>query len=148
MRRLILLGLLLASLAACGPQADPKTVVEVFVAARDAGDIDGAMSVVSPDVVMRAPNELQYRGVSQVREWLQATLADYVYRPSELPKSASGASEVTWRDNLYSQSGSRWVGELEWQARIDGLKISSLQGRVVRGASGIICPLCPPGTRI
>jgi len=148
METLLRSGLLIVMLAlcACGPRADAKTVVEVFLSSREAGDIDGAMSVVAPEVVMRAPNELQYQGGGQVRQWLQATLSEYIYKLSEPP--ALNGNEVTWRDNLYSQSGFRWVGEIEWQAAVTDLKISSIRGRVVRGASGIICPQCPPGTRI
>ena len=145
-RLLLALLLLVSALAACGPQADAKTVVEVFLSARDSSDLDGAMSVVAPDVVMRAPNELEYRGAPQVRQWLQATMQDYTYELTQAPRLAG--SEVDWRDNLYSQAGSRWVGEIEWQAQIANLKITSISGRVIRGASGIICPQCPPGTRI
>jgi hypothetical protein len=119
----------------------------VFLSSRDVGDVDGAMTVVAPDVVMRAPNELQYRGADQVRQWLQVTLSEYLYKPSEPPRLGN-ANEVSWRDNLYSQDGSRWVGEIEWQAGVVDLKINSIEGKVVRGASGIICPRCPPGTRI
>ncbi|HLG71281.1 MAG TPA: hypothetical protein VK009_12715 [Chloroflexota bacterium] len=135
------------SLAACGPRPDAKTVVDVFLSSRDVGDVDGAMTVVAPDVVMRAPNELQYQGAGQVRQWLAATLSDYSYKPSEAPR-ITAPNHVSWRDNLYSQDGARWVGEIEWQASIADLKITFLQGTVLRGASGIICPRCPPGTRI
>ncbi len=143
----LVLALLFVSVTACGPQADAKTVVDVFVSARDTGDVDGAMSVLSPDIIMRAPNEVEYRGPAQVRQWLASTLADYSYKPSEAPKLVN-SGEVTWRDNLYSQTGGRWVGEIEWQAGISNLKIDSIRGRVLRGASGIICPQCPPGTSI
>jgi hypothetical protein len=118
----------------------------VFLSAREVGDIDGAMSVMSPEVVMRAPNELEYRGVAQVRQWLQASVSDYSYQLTEAPKLTSG--HVTWRDNLYSVSGSRWVGELGWEVSVTDLKITTINGRVIRGASGIICPQCPSGTRI
>jgi len=143
---LFAVGLFVMALAGCGPQPDAKTVVEVFLSSREVGDIDGAMSVVADDVIMRAPNELQYKGLPQVRQWLQASLNEYSYQLSSAPKP-SGA-EVTWRDNLYSQSGGRWVGEIEWQASVTELKIMTINGKVIRGASGIICPQCPPGTRI
>jgi hypothetical protein len=141
-----LLALLLLALSACGPRADAGTVVEVFLASRDARDVDGAMSVMSPEVVMRAPNELQYRGEAQVRQWLQSTLQEYSYQLVEGPKRSG--TQVTWRDNLVSQSGSRWVGEISWDVAVTDLKITAIEGKVVRGASGIICPQCPPGTRI
>src|SRR5437868_11484780 len=98
----LLLALVVLALSACGPQADARTVVDVFLAAREVGDVDGAMTVIAPDVVMRAPNELQYRGADQVRQWLRASLSEYVYKPSEEPH-LSGSNGVTWRDNLYSQ---------------------------------------------
>jgi hypothetical protein len=139
-------GMVFLALAACGPQADAKAVVEVFLSSREVGDIEGAMSVVAPDVVMRAPNELQYKGLPQVRQWLQASLNEYSYQTVSAPKM--NGADVTWRDNLLSQSGGRWVGEIEWQATVTDLKITALNGKVIRGASGIICPQCPPGTRI
>lgn len=143
----LLAAFILLALTACGPQPDAKTVVDVFLSARDAGDIDGAMSVVAPNVTMRAPNELVYEGPDQVRQWLQATLVEYVYNVSEGP-TITTPNDVTWHDNLYSQDGARWVGEIEWQAGVSDLKIATIRGRVIRGASGIICPRCPPGTRI
>jgi hypothetical protein len=121
-------------------------VAEVFVSSRDVGDIDGAVSVMSPEVVMRAPNELEYRGLTQVRQWLQASASDYSYQLTEAPKLSSG--HVAWRANLYSVSGSRWVGEIAWDIAVTDLKITTISGRVIRGASGIICPRCPAGTRI
>ena len=138
--------LILLALSSCGPEANAKTVVEVFISARDSGDVDGAMSVLAPEVILHAPNELEFRGAAQVRQWLQGTLADYSYQPSAGPTLAG--AEVSWNDNLYSLTGSRWIGEIEWQATISQLKITNLHGRVLRGASGIICPQCPPGTRI
>ncbi|HEY8693608.1 MAG TPA: nuclear transport factor 2 family protein [Chloroflexota bacterium] len=137
---------MLLALTACGPRADAKTVAEVFLSAREVGDVEGAVSVMSPEVVMRAPNALEYRGLAQVRQWLQASVSDYSYQLTEAP-TLSGA-HVSWRDNLYSLTGSRWVGELAWEVSVTDLKITAISGRVVRGASGIICPQCPPGTRI
>jgi hypothetical protein len=130
--------------AACGPRADARTVVEVFLSSREVGDLDGAMSVVADEVTVRAPNELQYKGAGQARQWLQATLNDYSFQMAEPPRMDGG--RVLWRDNLYS--GSRWVGEIGWEADVADLKIKTITGRVIRGASGIICPQCPPGTRI
>lgn len=142
---LLLLAAILAT-SACGPQPDAKTVVDVFLSARDVSDVDGAISLLSPDVVMRAPNELEYRGASQVRQWLEASVANYKYELLDAPKL--NGSHVTWRDNLSSLDGSRWVGEIAWDVSVKDLKIDSITGRVVRGASGMICPQCPPGTRI
>ena len=146
MKSLSLGALLLLALSACGPQADAKTVAEVFLSARDVDDVDGAMPIMAPGVVMRAPNELEYRGPAQVRQWLQTNLAEYTYKLSEAPKMSG--SRVTWRDNLYGADGSRWVGELAWDISVTNLEITAIDGRVLRGASGAICPRCPPGTRI
>lgn len=143
-RLVVALAMLL--LAGCGPRPDDKTVVEVFLSSRDAHDVDSAMSVVAPNADMKAPNELQYKGVEQIRQWLQATLNDYSFELTQSPRLNGG--HVTWRDNLYSVSGQRWIGEIAWDASVVDLKISTIDGRVVRGASGIICPSCPPGTKI
>jgi len=140
------LMLLLVLLAACGPQADANAVVQVFLSAREVGDVDGALSVVAPDAVMRAPNELQYRGIDQIRQRLQATLSDYSLELTQAPRLDTG--HVSWRDNLYSLANARWVGELAWEADVTDFKITNIRGQVIRGASGIICPLCPEGTRI
>jgi hypothetical protein len=149
-RALRLAGLLAllaaAALTACGPQPDAKTVVEVFLSSRDVSDVDGAASVLAPNVVMRAPNEVEYRGADQVRQWLRTAMAEYKYELIEEPRL--NGSRVSWRDNLSSLDGSRWVGEIAWDVAVSDLKITSIDGRVVRGASGIICPLCPAGTRI
>jgi len=37
---------------------------------------------------------------------------------------------------------------LAWDATVSHDKITDVRGQVVRGASGIICPQCPEGTRI
>ena len=132
--------------AACGPRADAATVVQVFLSSRDVRDIDSAMSVVAPNATMRAPNELQYSGGEQIRRWLETTLNDYSFELTQAPQ-ASG-THVSWRDNLYSNTGKRWVGEIAWDVSVTGIEISSIDGRVVRGASGVICPSCPPGTKI
>ena len=142
----LVLALPLLLLTACGPQADAKAVVDVFLSSREVRDVDSAMSVMAPNASMRAPNELQYKGVEQIRQWLQNTLNDYTFELAEAPRVAG--DRVSWRDNLYSQDGVRWVGEIEWHAAVAALKIASVQGKVVRGASGVICPRCPPGTRI
>ena len=137
---------LVLGLAACGPQPDAKTVVEVFLSSRDVSDVDGAVSVLAPNVVMRAPNEVEYRGADQVRQWLRSTVAEYKYELAEEPRLNGG--HVSWRDNLSSLDGARWVGEIAWDVTVSDLKITTIDGRVVRGASGIICPRCPAGTRI
>jgi len=144
--RLLAVLLLAVSVCACGGQAAPTTVVDVFLSARDARDVDGAMTVIAAGITMNAPNEVQYRGAGQLRQWLQATLHDYYFERSQTPHLDGG--QVAWRDNLYSLSGQRWVGEIAWQASVRGAQITAIDGRVIRGASGVICPLCPPGTRI
>ena len=137
---------LVLGLAGCGPQPDATTVVEVFLSSRDVSDVDGAASVLAPNVTMRAPNEVEYTGAEQVRQWLRTTIAEYKYELIEAPRM--NGNRVKWRDNLSSLDGARWVGEIAWEAAVSDLKITSIDGRVVRGASGIICPRCPAGTRI
>ena len=150
-RALRLAGLLallaaVSGLTACGPQPDAKTVVEVFLSSRDVSDVDGAVSVLAPNVTMRAPNEVEYQGADQVRQWLRTAFAEYKYELLEEPRL--NGNHVKWRDNLSSLDGERWVGEIAWDVSVIDLKITSIDGRVVRGASGIICPRCPAGTRI
>jgi len=145
-RLALALGFLLMGVSACGPKADAKTVVEVFLSSRDTHDVDGALSVLAPDAALRAPNELQYTGAQQIRQWLQGELNNYSFQISAQPKMEDG--RVTWHDNLYNFAGDRWIGEIAWTAEVADMKISALQGRVVRGASGVICQTCPPTTSI
>ena len=142
------------ALAACGPQADAKTVVEVFLSAREVGDVNSALTVVAPDATLRAPNEVQYNGATQIGQYLQTTVNAYSFELTQAPKLqapepwAEATALVTWQDTLYSQSNGRWIGDLTWEAHVADYKITQLRGTVVRGASGIICPSCPEGTRI
>lgn len=147
MWRLTLPILALLALTACGPQADAKTVVEVFLSAREVGDVNSAMSVVAPNATLRAPNEVLYKGAGQIGQYLQTTLADYSFELTQAPK-IEAAQHVSWQDTIYSQANGRWIGDIAWQAEVTDYKITDLRGTVVRGASGIICPQCPDGTRI
>lgn len=147
MSRLAALLVLGLTLAACGPPADSLTVVQVFLSAREVGDVSSAMSVVAPNATLNAPNRLLYRGSEQIGQWLRSTLNEYSFQLTDAPQAVS-PGHVIWRDNLYSQANNRWVGELAWDATVSHDKITDVQGQVVRGASGIICPQCPEGTRI
>jgi hypothetical protein len=147
MRRLVLAIAALLALAACGPQADSKTVVEVFLSAREVGDVSSAMSVVSPNATLRAPNQVLYKGADQITKYLQTTLNDYSFELTQAPK-LEAPEHVSWKDTLYSQANGRWIGDIVWEAVVSDDKISDLHGTVVRGASGIICPQCPEGTKI
>jgi hypothetical protein len=142
----LVIALSLLAFTACGPRPTPRTVAEVFLSSRDVGDVDGALSVMSSEVVLRAPNEMEYKGADQVRQWLRDSTADYRYQLAAEP--IMSGNRVSWRDNLSSISGARWVGEIGWELSVSDLKITAIQGKVLRGASGIICPRCPPGTRI
>jgi hypothetical protein len=137
----------LVMLVACGRQADAKTVVEVFLSSREAGDLNGAMSVVAPDATLQAPNQVLYTGAAQISRYLQETMNDYSFELRQAPKAES-AHRVSWQDTLYSQVNNRWIGDIAWEAQVTGYKITALRGTVERGASGIICPQCPEGTRI
>lgn len=139
--------LVVLALSACGPEADAKTVVEVFLSAREVGDVNGAMSVVAPDATLRAPNEVLYKGADQISQYLKTNVRDYSFELTQAPK-AEAATRISWRDTLYSQTNGRWIGDIAWEAMVTDYKISDLRGSVVRGASGIICPQCPEGTRI
>ena len=78
-------------------------MVEVFLNAREAGDVDGALPVVAPDIVMRATNELEYRGADQLRQWLVSTGQDLAVPEFQLQFACwtAGKSRSWWRQKIW-----------------------------------------------
>ena len=136
----LLLGM--GVLCACDPTASPLTVADVYLSSRQAGDLDSAVAMFAAGAAVRAPNEVVYTGPAQIRSWLEVTLRDYYYQPQDAP--AQVGDRVFWTENLYSRSSGKWVGEVSSDVQISADHIQSMKSAVVKGASGVICPLCPP----
>jgi uncharacterized protein (TIGR02246 family) len=86
----VLVGsVVVAALAACAPKpaaTDNSAVVAAVRAAQDrelaavsSGNIDSALSVYAPDVMMMPPGEPAMNGHEALRKWLDAMYKDYSF---------------------------------------------------------------------
>ncbi len=62
-----------------GVEARPESTIARWRAACEAGDLDGAMSVLAPEVVLRSPltDSVRFEGRDEVREVLDVALRNF-----------------------------------------------------------------------
>jgi hypothetical protein len=88
-----------AGWAQTAPPEDPHKVVEAFVQARGAGDLDTALAQFSDDaiVTLQGPTLISYRGKDQVRSYLRAFGINFqtVTRTAQVVQG----NTVTWTEH-------------------------------------------------
>lgn len=112
-------------LVACGDgEADPAAVIEGYIAAYNAGDIDGVMAVFTEEsVVTGHPMETRMEGLAAIRaiqlEDLNSAAPENAYTISNVEVTGNA---VVW-DHIWTSSDGRQFCKQGNEAHIEGDKI-------------------------
>ena len=110
-------------LSGCTSEKDPEAVVNEFIEAFMADDLDGAMTYFADDALFNAVNvDSEYKGKEEISNYIEFRMRDII--DMETRNFSLDGNQVTWEASLERRSSPT---EISYSAIVEAGKISYLE---------------------